>query len=371
MKRFFLILAVAVTAITACTKSELAPSAAKVDNQISFMPANYASTKVDGPTFPTDEAFSTYAWTAGTAGTYFMDNVTIKYDASDDRWKPVTTYYWPGYNQGVDFFSYYPSGMSGLSVAANQIAYSNIDFAKTQVDIMYADKAVAYTQNAHGEVGGRDGVPTFFRHAAAKVMFKAVLGTATKTETDGSVTRWEIKLKGVNLTGVYTKGDCTMPLASTPTTGQVQWTKPTDANGYNVWTKDTGATVNSDIDTKYNNSNHYDMVSGEAIDVIPAFYVLPQTLVADQQKVTIVFDVKTYRKLVGETAETLVLTQTDQVASADLLTTTIPAWEMSHFITYTITINPTGSFDPKPIYFDPAVDNWVAETATTAINLNL
>ena len=91
MKRFFLMVAVAVTAIAACSKTELAPSAAQ-DNTIGFLPANYL-TKVDGPTFPTDETFNTYAWTAGTAGTYFMDDVTIVYDAANDLWKPTTAYY--------------------------------------------------------------------------------------------------------------------------------------------------------------------------------------------------------------------------------------------------------------------------------------
>lgn len=363
MKRFFIILAVAVTAITACSKTELSTSVVR-DNSIGFLPANYSATKIDGPAFPTDETFSTYAWTAGTSGTYFMDNVTIQYDATTDIWKPVTAYYWPGNNQAVDFFSYYPTGMTGLSVAAGQIAYTDIDFATFQKDIMYADKAVAFTQNTN--TYGRSGVPTFFNHAAAKLKFYAVLGTSSKTETDGSVTRWEVTLKGVNLRGIYTKGSCTMALATTPTTGLVQWVKPTE----NVWTHDAAATVNSDIDIKYNNSKHYAMETGTGIEVIPEFYVLPQTLVADQQKVTLVFDIKTYRQPAG-LPEALVLTQTDVTASADLLTSTIPSWQMSHFITYNITINPTGSYDPKPIYFDPSVDVWVNETANTAINLNL
>ena len=361
MKRFFLMVAVAVTAIAACSKTELAPSAAQ-DNTIGFLPANYL-TKVDGPTFPTDETFNTYAWTAGTAGTYFMDDVTIVYDAANDLWKPTTAYYWPGNNQAVDFFSYYPSGMAGLTVAANQISYTDIDFAHTQADIMYADKAVKFTQNT--TTYGHTGVPTFFRHATAKVQFYAILGTSEKTETDGTKTRWEVVLKGVNLSGVYTKGSVTMPLATSPTEGLVQWTLPTD----NVWTPDASV-VNQDYDTKYNNSQHYTMATGKGILVIPEFYVLPQTLVAGQQQVTLVFDIRTYRTPVGG-AESLVLTQEDVTVTADLVNANIPSWQMSHFITYTITINPTGSYDPKPIYFDPAVDKWVTEEATTAINLNL
>lgn len=363
MKRFFILVAVAVTAITACTKTELSSSIVR-DNSIGFLPANYSTTKVDGSEFPTAETFSTYAWTAGTAGEFFMDNVTIKYDAAEDLWKPVTPYYWPGNNQAVDFFSYYPTGMSGLTVAASQIKYTDIDFAATQQDYMYADKAVAYTQNDN--TYGRSGVPTFFRHAGAKVKFNVVLGTNKKTETDGSVTRWEVTLKGVNLSGIYTKGSCTLTLSDATAKGLVPWNKPTD----NVWTPDAAKTVNTNIDTKFNNSHHYDLETGNGIEVIPAFYVLPQTLAADQQKVSLVFDIKTYRKPAG-LEEALVLTQEDVTASADLLNAEILAWEMSHFITYTITINPTGSYDPKPIYFDPSVDAWVADKTNTTINLNL
>ena len=102
MKRFLLFAAMAATLAVSCTKSEIAQPAK--DNSISFQTANFSGTKVDGNFFPTDEPFSVFAWTEGTTGEYFMNNVSVVYDSENDLWKPSQTYYWPGNNQGVDFF---------------------------------------------------------------------------------------------------------------------------------------------------------------------------------------------------------------------------------------------------------------------------
>ena len=102
-------------------------------------------------------------------------------------------------------------------------------------------------------------------------------------------------------------------------------------------------------------------------------FVLPQTLVAGQQKVRITFDVKTYITPKG-LAEFLSTSQTGVVATADLTSLAIPAWQMNQSTLYTLILNPTGSYVPKPIYWDPAIADWdttTNESGNVYFNLNL
>lgn len=381
MKRFFIFLALAAMCAASCTKNEIAPIAR--DNAITFMPANYAQTRVSGSVFPTTETFSTYAWTAGTTGEYFINNETVSYDASGATpiWKTATTYYWPA-NQPVDFFSYYPTGFAGITVGKEQISFTNnfADDAK-QLDIMYADKVVKRTGNGDGSdvldgVNNYTGVPTFFRHAGAKIRCNLVAGTMETLAADSTKTRWEITVTGITLNGIYTSGSATLNLSDTTSTafGIIPWTAPTDTNGYKVWTND-GTVCDPATDPKFADFSHYVLTTtGQSQEnVIPEMFVLPQTLVAGQQKVRITFDVKTYITPKG-LAEFLSTSQTGVVATADLTSLAIPAWQMNQSTLYTLILNPTGSYVPKPIYWDPAIADWdntTNESGNVYFNLNL
>lgn len=370
MKRFFFFAAVATLCVAACTKNEVN---SEKQNPITFQTANYL-TKVEGAVFPTEETFGTFAWTANTTGEYFIENKEVSYNGKE--WTTATPYYWPK-NQSVDFFSYYPYNANGNVpvVAKNQLNYNDVDFTANQIDFLYADKAVGYTDNADQVDDGQnayEGVPTLFRHAGAKVKVNVILGQNEKTEAaTGTVTRWDVSLKSVILSGIYTKGSCKLTLSDNPTTGMVTWVKPKDANGYNVWTPE-GA-INDTENALYANVQVYDLAQGEGVPVIREFYAMPQTLIAGQQKITLVVDIQTYRKLAGETDFTPALLQNDVTVSADLLidtgdaNTSVFAWEMNQAITYDITLGPAG----RQITFDPAVANWDYKTYATNIDLNI
>ena len=250
MKKF-IFFAVAAMAMAACAKTELKTS----DNLIAFQPASQLNTKVTGSVFPTTDTFGTYAWTAGTTGEYFIENKEVSFNTTSNFWSTATPYYWPK-NQTVDFFSYYPYNVAGgvPQVAPTQIKYNGIDFTATQLDLMYADKAVGYTDNANQVEDGQnalEGVPTIFRHAGAKVKVNVILGENEKTEAvTGTVTKWTVQLKQAVLSGIYTKGSATLNLSGTGT-GIIPWTKPEDANGYNVWTPDTTAPTNDENNNLY------------------------------------------------------------------------------------------------------------------------
>ena len=383
MKKFVFIAAAAL-ALAACTKTDLTGP----QNLISFQPANQL-TKVTGSVFPTDQTFGTYAWTAGTTGEYFIENKEVSF--INGAWTTATPYYWPK-NQTVDFFSYYPYNVAGTipSVSKTQISYTGIDFSTTQVDIMYADKAVGFTDNADQVQDGQNaftGVPTFFRHAGAKVKVNIILGENEKTENDGTVTKWDVTLKSTQLSGIYYKGDCVMNLATTPATGLVPWVKPvqnvgtdTAPENVNVWTPDVTLT-NSEANSLYNDKVVRQLVKNEGVTVIgnalgndqyDGIYMLPQALAAGQQQITFKFDVVTYRKAPGATEFVPALTQNDVTLTADLLINTndanqILAWQMNQSIVYNITIGPAG----KQITFDPAVDAWESKTVATNIELQI
>ena len=199
MKKVIIMLAAAL-AFAACSKVEI--NKPNHDSLISFQTAQYLTKAVTGTVVPTTETFGTYAWTAGTTGEYFMNNVKVAF--ASNAWNPVTPYYWPK-DQTVDFFSYYPYGMQGLTVGKDTIRYAGIDFAANQMDIMYADKAVGYYDNdddVDDGVNAYKGVPTYFRHAGCKVKFVVVLGydkkidtTHTATGIDSTITKWEVTLQ--------------------------------------------------------------------------------------------------------------------------------------------------------------------------------
>ena len=384
MKKVFFIAAAALM-MAACTKTELRTPM----NVISFQPASQL-TKVSGSVFPQNETFGTYAWTEGTAGEFFIENKEVSF--MNGVWTTATPYYWPK-SQPVDFFSYYPYNVAGTvpTVTANKLTYTDIDFSQTQVDIMYADKAVGFTDNADqvqdDAQNAFTGVPTIFRHAGAKVKVNLILGENEKTETDGTVTKWEVTLKGTQLSGIYYKGSCELNLATTPETGLVPWVKPTqnvgtaaEPNDVCVWTPDVTLT-NGEDNSLYNDKQVRALVKNEGVTVIgnalgndqyDGIYMLPQALAAGQQKISFTFKVVTYRKAPGATDFVEVLTQDNVVLSADLLINTndanqILAWQMNQSIVYNITIGPAG----KQITFDPAIDAWESKTVSTNIELQI
>ena len=375
MKKLIAIMMSAALLTVACTEVKVASPQLP---EISFLTASHLTkVGIDGPVFPTTETFGAYAWAAGTVGPYFMDNKEISFDSTNGLWKPFSTYYWPK-NTTVDFICYYPYNMSGIAISENQIKYTGIDVEAGQTDIMYADKAVGYTGNTDevtDGVNGYTGVPTIFHHALAKVRVKVSLAYNHKEEADGTVTDWAVTINSMSIDGFYKKGDCTLNLASSPTSGVVGWDKPTDTNGFFVWSPAAGTTSKS-------GSFSGEITPGNDYETVGEFFVLPQTLVAGQQKVTVNMTVATTRNndpFLNETFST----------SADLYLTSLPAWQINHIITYNLVVAPTASdgnggngsdpgnpVDPNDpdlsdavITFDPAVNGWDNVGVVATINI--
>jgi len=375
MKQVLIFISAAALLFASCTKIAENGSVAQ-QPEITFQTATHV-TKVTGSVFPTTETFSVYAWTEASTIPYFMDNVTVGYDGVS-AWKPQgATYYWPKYST-VDFIAYYPTGMTGITVAENKITYDNIDVNTLQQDIMYTDKAAGFSNNVDlmsDGVNAYNGVPLIFRHALAKVKYIVELAYDHKQEADGTVTDWEVKINSLTVNSVYTKGSCVLNLNTTPAEGIIGWTRPTDTDGNFVWTP-------AGPFASFAGIANQDIVPGTDYEALAERYVLPQTLTAGNQQITVSLTIKTTRNGV------LVLNETFS-KTVDIVLPAIPAWEMNHVYTYRLRLTPTASngnggqplnpgdvVDPDDpnvddviITFDPAIDGWDNVGVETVLNI--
>jgi len=371
MKKIFYLIAVTALLLQACAKSEEPVAAGRT---IVFQTASY-STKlgITGPQFPTSETFGVFSWTEGTTGPYFMNNEVVAYQA-DELWKTSTAYYWP-LDRVVDFFCFYPAQMPEISVDKTKITYTALDVETSQLDVMYADKDVAFAdhpESVPGSVSGYTGVPAIFRHALAKLSVDVVLAYDHKEEADGTVTDWSVSVNSVSLEGLYKKGNCELTLSDSPEIGLVPWVKPQG----NVWTND-----GSVMEAKNLISSPMTLTAGERVNAVPEFFVLPQALAAGQQKITLNVTIKTRRNGTDFLSETFDV-------SADLFVPgKLEAWQMNHSLTYRLSVNPTRSTGKDPsdpdkpvdpsdpdlkdarITFDPAVGGWDMMSVNAVINL--
>ncbi len=375
MKKTTIILLVTLIALAACTKTERQTA----QSAISFQTAALVTRAgIDGPEFPTQETFGVYAWAEGADDGLFMPNVEIIY-SEDGQWKPATPYYWPN-KVIIDFFGYYPYGMSNLSVAPDVLTYSNYDVEATQTDAMYSSKAAGYGYNPDGTYAGIDGskgVPIIFHHALGKVMVEARAAYDHIVEEDGSVYDWKVTVNSVTVSDFYKKGGAVFTLADEPTEGIVEWIKPQDEDGNRVWTND-GATTSISNDpgvvlpTGKNEDGEYIYVN-----VLPEFFVLPQAIIDPEKEETprgqkVTLDVTITTSLDGE----VLINERHALRSAYLYLDEIPAWQINYRTIYRLVVYPLGpGTGPGPddyrpvITFDPAVADWDYRTVTTTILL--
>ena len=320
-------------ALTGCMKNEV--YVPKCETPISFEVANYVAQTRAGE-FDTDETFGVDAWSYdATAGTVkIMENEEVSYDNVNNQWAPSQTYYWP-INGTVDFIAYYPKGdkpeIDYNYAGGDTITYE--DYEVTNVDLMYADKAIRYSQNVSAY--GFTGVPTVFRHALAKVNFK--VQNAYPEETNNAAITYEIVVDEIKL-NTYHKG--TVILTNSGTTAASLGTWSVDKN---VWTvtadSTTPLTWTSNVNLADNSVVAYDEKTQ---------YVLPQEL-DDDVTVEVVYTVT--QKQNG----TIISVKQYTPAAIKLNTMGLPSWQMNKNITYTISIIAKSN----QILFAPAVEDWV------------
>ena len=334
-------------ALTGCMKNEV--YVPKCETPISFEVANYvAQTRANGAF--DYETFGVNAWSrdaAADASVQMMTNETVS--LIGDKWTTRTPYYWP-INGTVDFIAYYPTDV--VPTIAYKYdgtdTYTYTNYTVGDVDLMYADKAIRFSANTAAADNGTnfgigsygfEGVPTLFHHALAKVNFKV----QNALPTDG-VYSYDIKVNSITLK-VYNQGSVTLKNnGATPATRGIWSVDGTD----NVWTP-TDADTYATLTWTANNvtlSNDTPVVYATRTQ-----YVLPQTLVAGKQKITVNYTVTQYQTI--NSVKTKISEKTYD-PTLDLRSDALASWQMNKDITYTIALSSIGT----QILFAPAVEEW-------------
>lgn len=223
-----LILAAAIAAMTACTKST---AVYEDSTEIGISPVNYITTKLNyGPikdeNYPTSEDFGVFAYhTTDNAGTsytegtgtlsLYLDNVGFTYK-ENGQWGGKTPYYWPR-TGSLYFAGYSPLGADIqnviLSNADNRAATTTMNFTNfTQGSYAYSDGTGTQTGNEMVDLMWFDLTSTSANTGAPAVTFRHALSYLTfafSASVDDIFTVESVTLKQVKSTGSFTSWDDT------------------------------------------------------------------------------------------------------------------------------------------------------------------
>lgn len=348
MKKLFFIAAIASAALVSCTKNELAPSATE-QQEISFLaPVVGPQTKVYGAigaTYNTSETFDVWAVHNTAAitewgGTTYINDVKATYDSGVKGWRLENAYYWPATGL-LSFVALSPSIDKTTTYDATN-GFKITDWSQgaseaTIVDLMYSnetrDKKYADFTIDDGSVKDDDndatyiynGVDIQFNHALSYLVFNI------KTKDNYSATT-NFRLNAITLSGVYTTGSFTqIPEVTSPVTPN--WKVDTDASKVGTYKAYTGGELTFGV-------GGVSVPETEGKEII----LLPQTLAAGKQKMTIAYQISTDGS-----------NWIDQTQVVDLCKGSVGSWEMGKKYTYTISISMT------EILLDPAVSDWTPD----------
>ena len=320
MKKLLLCATLVSVAFTSCvTNEELVPE--QQSKEISFEVASYVPQTRASGAFDTGQTFAASAWYTldptsdeeNSDGIFdietdqMMEGVTVSHDGA--KWTTSSPYYWPKKGT-VDFICYYPEGIPEAKPTitydyngSDNLQYSytvkNSNSTTTPVytvsttatdDLMYANKAIRFNGNQTATNNdsylgfdgdyGFNGVPTLFNHALAKLNFKV----KNEKPNDGTY-KWIVTVEKIEVT-CYDTGTLTLTNSGTTAATLGAWTK----SGPYVWTP-TGNLITTPL--TWDPATDVVLANDTEVDFDPkTVYVLPQSLVAGQQKVKVYYNVK-------------------------------------------------------------------------------
>ena len=357
MKKFFIIAAAALVAITACTKIEDIDTAPA--KKITFQAASYVpQTKANVSIMPEFTSFPCKAFlhAAGYSETQnmFGDNGEIisAYTSGDvvtttpsqvAYWAPSHDYYWPkDATSYVNFVAWYDKNGAPTTSTETSLVWSNRTI-QTSDNILFADEAWHYKQNPsaayHMDGSVSEGVPMLFHHALAQLCIKANVTKNTDGKTPAHT--WDVTLEDISLAGVFNQGTLSLTNSDLGSTGTKAWTGSWATSGT------AGSVTMSNVTTP---------LTTTAVDVLTMQNVLPQTVT---DNVVLNFKYNISYKYNGTEYAHEKITAALQLNN---ITNAISAWEMNKKITYTITINP----ETTVIRIDPAMVDWEPVAGGTA-----
>lgn len=358
MKKYFLIAAAACVALAACTKNEVKP--VEVDQEITYQTIDTKAAS----SFASNRHFTSYAYmlpsgqtwdSNSSAGSAYIAGADIYYHTTPNyEWKADKTYYWP--KQGsLTFFAWSTyttteASLNGATVSCTQakgIQVDKFDIEQNKnVDFLVAEVAKdkkANTSDHEDESSNTwaKGVPTVFKHALSKLVFKVVTvkGGADYNYTSDNVyfTVKSIKLKGVNNNLAYSQDWQTGSTASKHT-----WTDPTPAVEIEEVPVFTGSQVASNTETEL------PLGSGDY------YIVIPQSFDPDDV-LEIEYEIKT------EFISGSPVTETVTINDKKLSEVYTAGWEPGKEYTLTIKLG------IDEVLWDPTLDDWAVGTLDVTI----
>lgn len=235
MKKYFLIAAAACVALAACTKNEVKP--VEVDQEITYQTI---STKAG--TAPMNQAnhFISYAYFLEKGNNWDSNSSSAKEYISaaeisfhTDCWKAEKSYYWP--KQGsLTFFAWSANNATPTTSVTpaptcsttKGIEISSYDIeANKNVDFLVADIVKNQTTNTSTVGSWKAGVPTVFKHALSKLVFKVVTVKGS-TEYNYAADNVTFTVKSIKLKGVNNKLSYSQEWKSGSTASKHTWTNP-------------------------------------------------------------------------------------------------------------------------------------------------
>lgn len=362
MKKFFIIAAAALVAITACTKIEdidTAPAKKITFQAASYVPQTKANTSVwnDFTSFKCKAFLHAAGYTSETQDMfgangeditpYKSDGSAASSESDVNYWAPSHDYYWPkDASSYVNFVAWYDKNGAPTTATETSLVWT-IDGSTrslaTSDNILFADEAWHYKDNTTNSAqytgdAVTSGVPMLFHHALAQLCIKANVTKASEGNTS-----WDVTLEDISLAGVFNQG--TLTLSNTEPSGTTPATQPW--TGSWATSGDAGSVAMSDVTTP---------LTTTAVDVLEMQNVLPQTVT---NNVVLNFKYNISYKYNGTEYAHEKITAALQLNN---ITNAISAWEMNKKITYTITINP----ETTVIRIDPAMVDWEPVAGGTA-----
>lgn len=369
MKKYFIIAAAALVALSACSKVEN-PSVS-ANKAISFQVANYAGQTKAETSLVTEgfTEFKTYAWFSSSTATNqeFMTPATVTWNATDKEWAPSDrVYYWPktGY---INFFSFagthLPDAVDLNASSKAEAHYTTAITVATDDNILIADGAYGFYENnspaKYGLDGVSEGVPTLFRHMLTRVKFDIKVDATDATDDKD---HWKVTVNSATLS-YRNKGKLEVGFPATPSITLGADNKPTAAGQTlqftsAVWTPESvaNATLSKVADAVVVEADG--AAASDAKTIISDSVVMPQDLATTD--VTIALNYTLEHSYNGGTA----ISEVVPIAATALtaFTPSITAWAPNTIYTYHIVIKPAAD---HRILFDPAVEEWASVDTPT------
>lgn len=430
MKKYFIIAAAALVALTACSKMEVSNSPDNL-KKIGFEVANYSLRTKANVSLTNGEdgiySFHTYAYQFPDMGTprQFMnetilpwsnETTPVKVTADNDAsktigsWAPENDYYWPktGY---VNFYSY--AGTHTPTVAVNSSDdWKTVTFTYTDAviaansNILVADAALHYgdaqkntetyqVDDSETSAHVTKGVPTLFHHQLSKIIFDVrarttsakvsnstswkvqVLGTYTYTPTGGTETTIKSTIKPIN------KGTLVLTNTDDKTSASTKvWTNNATSTNISGWAPSSVATDKEEI----NFTSTADMTAADFPQAL--FIPTNQTESLNNSTPYDPVEILASRSVMPQLTENVAFTLVYKVqalhgdtvfmeeirtvgidAAADLkdLVNSVANWSANQKITYHIIIDPVSD----KVTFDPAVEEYDPVDGTNTTNINI